>query len=206
MAMGSPLMKYPDREIRLGVALCGNAGRYALIAENGKTRIACGARWNKRDKSIRRLDIADATGRLQLTVPINKPEHISGTSVCDLTVSGHGQWWNMTVTALESAYGRTPYFEFYIDRFLPYLGSAATGMRLTELCRKMDEEILDILGVDSEVTYDVECRETDNLAEPEIVYPQHRERELGFIGALSVLDLIFCHGPEAPRYFLKGRK
>lgn len=202
--MSSPLMKYPDREITLGVALCGRAGRYALIASNGKTRIACGARWNKRDKSIRRIDIADAAGRLQLTVPINKPEHISGTAIGDLTVSGHGQWWNMTVTALESAYGRTPYFEFYIDRFLPYLSSEAVDMRLTELCRRMDEEIFDILGIDSEVIYDYECVEQEVIAEPEIVYPQHREREFGFISGLSVLDLIFCHGPEAPLFLLRG--
>ena len=147
-----------------------------------------------------------SAGRLQLTVPINKPEHISGTAVGDLTVSGHGQWWNMTVTALESAYGRTPYFEFYIDRFLPYLSGSATGERLTELCRKMDEEILDILGIDSELIYDYECSQPENIAEPEITYPQHRERELGFIGSLSVLDLIFCHGPESPLFLLRGKR
>lgn len=202
--MASPLLRYPDAETTMPLQLAGHAARYATAAAYGRVRIACGSAWNKRDKGIRRLIIADAAGKLQLTVPINHPEHIIGTRLCDLTISSHNEWWRMMVTALESAYGRTPYFEFYIDRFRDLLSERAVGMKLTDFCKGFDEIISDILGLDCEIIYDEECsRRTAEESLPGLRYPQHREAEFGFIDGVSILDLIFCHGPEAPLYLLK---
>lgn len=193
----TPLVTHPGEEILLPLVLAGPASRYALLARYGRARIACGSSWNKRDKQFRRLVIADAAGRLQLTVPVEHPEHIAGTRLSDLRVSGHGGWWNVMMTALESAYGRTPYFEFYQDRLRPIISEEAVGIPLMEFCRKLDGEIAAMLGLDTEIVYDPDAVAVEPSGLPELVYPQHRERELGFIGGTSVLDMIFCHGPEA---------
>lgn len=194
----TPIVTHPGEEIILPLALAGPASRYALLASYGRARIACGAPWNKRDKQFRRLVIADAAGRLQLTLPVEHPEHIAGTRLSDLRVSGHGGWWNVMMTALESAYGRTPYFEFYQDRLRPIISEQAVGFPLMDFCARLDGEIAAMLGLDTEILYDPDTVAPPMPQLPELIYPQHRERELGFIPATSILDLIFCHGPEAP--------
>lgn len=185
--------------------LAAPAGYYALMATCGSAVIDCGSAFDKRDKSIRRIDIADASGLLRLTVPIAHPEHIRGTSLNELTISDHGRWWDVMLTALESAYGRTPYFEFYIDRFKPMIARPEPGTLLADMCRSMDETIRAILGIETEVAYSYEKggRRTE-VEMPEVMYTQHRQAELGFIDGLSVLDLIFCHGPESPLYLLNA--
>ena len=104
--------------------------------------------FDKRDKATHRFTIADTRGRLDLTVPIAKP----ASSRCrwsEIGVSTHGAWWDVHRVALESAYGRTPYFEFYIDRFLPMLSVGVTDRypRLCDLASAWDEQIADILGL-----------------------------------------------------------
>ena len=108
--------------------------------------------------------------------------------------------------ALESAYGRTPFFEFYIDRFRKLF--SPEPVTVTELCLRADEIVRQIrlintpvLNVDkiekakSYLSFDFE-KASDFLPQ----YWQIREDSLGFIGRLSVLDLIFNLGPDAVLY------
>lgn len=160
--------------------------------------------FDKRDKATHRFTIADTRGRLDLTVPIAKP----ASSRCrwsEIGVSTHGAWWDVHRVALESAYGRTPYFEFYIDRFLPMLTVGVTDRypRLCDLASAWDEQIADILGLtrdnQGEATGpDGLFRDAADLQLPP--YRQVRASRLGFLSGLSVLDLIFNLGPEAQIY------
>ena len=54
---------------------------------------------------------------IMLTVPTVKPHTVPTPHAADVEVSDHGSWWSEHLTAMESTYGRTPYFEFYIDDF-----------------------------------------------------------------------------------------
>ncbi|MDE6308866.1 MAG: WbqC family protein, partial [Muribaculaceae bacterium] len=112
-------------------------------------------RYDKRLKDTHRYTIASTRGALQLTVPI---EHIwNGDADArqrptpltwgDIPLSTHNQWWDKHRVALESAYGRTPYFEFYIDRLLPLL-SADTPQHIksvAQLCRCANDIVSSIL-------------------------------------------------------------
>ncbi len=107
--------------------------------------------------------------------------------------------------ALESAYGRTPYFEFYIDRFLPMLTVGVTDRypRLCDLASAWDEQIADILGLTRDnqreaTEHDSRLKEAADLQLPP--YRQVRASRLGFLPGLSVLDLIFNLGPESQIY------
>lgn len=168
-------------------------------------------RFDKRDKGTHRFTIADTRGRLDLTVPIAKPS--SSRSRWDETrISTHGAWWDVHRVALESAYGRTPYFEFYIDRFLPMLtaGVVERYPLLSSLATAWDQNIRDILGMTDTTTA---AADTDSTATVVITpsaladtagrltpYRQVRADRLGFIPSLSILDLIFNLGPEAQIY------
>lgn len=179
--------------------------------------IDTGIAYDKRFKSIHRYSIADVRGALTLTVPVGHPLPGGPRKWSRTLVSGHGHWPHVHLTSLESAYGRTPYFEFYIDRIAPLL--TYSEISVTDFCMRADEVIRDILGLPTvvltpaeisateaaDLTVDGPAGVTDDLRSAGSVaafapapYRQHRISELGFIPGLSILDLIFNLGPEAP--------
>ena len=102
------------------VRLFASIGYYVALAQQQRVVIDTAMPFDKRSKAVHRYDIVDTQGPCQLTVPINRPHSGSPTDRprwTDATISRHGQWWRLHRTALESAYGRTPFFEYLIDRF-----------------------------------------------------------------------------------------
>ncbi len=189
---------HPDLCVKLPPRLCATVGDYAIAWSCGASFQDWTVPFDKRDKATHRFDIADTHGRLSLTVPIRKPE----SSHChwdEIGISDHGEWWDVHRVALESAYGRTPYFEFYIDRFLPMLTSGVSDRypRLRDLALAWDHEIRDILGIGSHLVTDDKITSYPALPESIRPYRQIRADRLGFIPSLSILDLIFNLGPEA---------
>ncbi len=195
---------YPSVHLTLPPRLCGGIELYVGAWAAGSYAMDWDAAFDKRDKATHRFTIADTRGRLDLTVPIAKP----ASSRCrwsEIGVSTHGAWWDVHRVALESAYGRTPYFEFYIDRFLPMLTVGVTDRypRLCDLASAWDEQIADILGLTRDnrreaTEHDSRLKEAADLQIPP--YRQVRASRLGFLPGLSVLDLIFNLGPESQIY------
>lgn len=165
----------------------------------GPVEILGGERFNKRCKEAHRFEIADTRGRLELTVPIAKPY---GQTWADTRISDHGSWWETIPAALESAYGRTPFFEFYAPDLLPLLGDPYRFHSVADMNEAVDLFIRRALALtDREVTY---SRRTDMspiepAPAPVVTYWQVRRTQLGFIAGLSILDHIFNLGPEAQR-------
>lgn len=208
--MPSPLIKYPDKTAILPPAYFGSIGYYATLAAYGNVIIDCNWRYDKRKKSTHRCTIADTHGKLMLTVPIVKPERSHETTWNDIKVSTHGEWWNAHRTALESAYGRTPFFEFYIDKFLYFFRyrNSTCKESLIDLDCNIDKSIREILGIDNVIDHSTEnivnnndikdYRSNDfNFVAP-VNYYQVRQSHYGFIPNLSILDLIFNMGTESP--------
>lgn len=195
---------YPSVHLTLPPRLCGGIELYVGAWAAGSYAMDWDTAFDKRDKATHRFTIADTRGRLDLTVPIARP----ASSRCrwsEIGVSTHGAWWDVHRVALESAYGRTPYFEFYIDRFLPMLSVGVTDRypRLCDLASAWDEQIADILGLTRDnqreaTEHDSRLKEAADLQIPP--YRQVRASRLGFLPGLSVLDLIFNLGPESQIY------
>lgn len=194
---------YPSAHVTLPPRLCGGIELYVSAWAVGSYDMDWSRRFDKREKGTHRFTIADTRGTLDLTVPIAKP----ASSRCrwdEVDISTHGAWWDVHRVALESAYGRTPYFEFYIDRFMPMLttGVQERFPRLADLANAWDTQIADILGLcrrvsgDNLPTEDASAIQSGTLPP----YRQVRADKLGFIPGLSVLDLIFNLGPEAQVY------
>ena len=191
---------------------------YKVIASQGQRAIVdTGLRYDKRRKSVHRYEIVDARGRLQLTVPLGKPKDVVEKPTWhDTPVSTHDEWWRSHRTALESAYGRTPYFEFLIDRFDSVFRSPEEWPKwpsAIDLVRESNRIIFELLAIDKDVAH------TDSFDEQGVVdyrykdmpnispkpYWQVREHLHGFQDGLSVLDLIFNMGPEAALYINPNR-
>jgi hypothetical protein len=165
------------------------------------SRVDDDALFDKRRKEVHRYTIADVNGPLTLTVPIVKPHGLQNAGWKDVRLSDHGQWWHVHRISLESAYGRTPFFEFYIDRFLPFLSKDAVDRfpSIIAYNQAIDREISSILLFYKEKINVADQTTTVNLAERP--YWQPRQDKFGFLPNLSILDLIFCLGPEAALFF-----
>ncbi len=194
---GNPLIICPDLTLTLPPAYCGSVRRYALMAAFGNTVIDVTRRFNKREKDTHRCLISGPNGVQRLTVPLEKPAEWHSTRLADVKVSTHGEWWNVHWGAICSAYGRTPFFEYYADELFPAFSGNIEA--LTELDALIDNFCRRALGLplpsranDSEIIYRPEMEVAD------AAYYQIWADRYGFVPGLSALDLIFNMGPEAP--------
>lgn len=189
----------------------GSIGYYALAAAFGSSGFDFSARFDKRQKSVHRTAIADTHGVVELTVPLARPHSEGGIRPLwrEVKISDHGDWWHVHRVTLESAYGRTPFFEFYIDRFLPVLTTGVVDRfpTVAALDGEIDRQIREILLLppavesgDATVRYEDAYAVNEQVIKEMKKYWQVRVEQFGFLPDLSVLDLIFSLGPEAPLY------
>lgn len=213
---------YIEARLTLPLRYFGTVDYYAAMAACACVTVDDAARYDKRQKGTHRMDIVDTHGLKSLTVPVSRPDNIAGSlRWSDIAVSRHGQWWHVVAETLASAYGRTPFFEFYIDRLRPFFSSSTPDNYpdVATLCRESDTAVRAILGLDNDISYASQstasipspAQHTDSL--PSATYPiitqsdlliapieyyQVRHDKFGFLPHLSVLDLIFNMGPESP--------
>ncbi len=219
--MAQPIL-YPDSTLLLPPRLMGRIGYYAALARYGNVIVDTSMRYDKRIKDVHRYDIVDTRGLVQLTVPESHPDRSTLPHALlwsDCTVSSHDEWWRRHRTTLESAYGRTPFFEFLIDKFDAVLcDPCATGTRtpLMHLDQQADSIIRSILCLENNVTWQpaqatladgtVDLRRDTFIISEMPRYRQVRAASLGFVPNLSILDLIFNLGPEGARYLVEQIK
>ena len=137
----------------------------------------------------------------------------------DVRISDHGNWRHLHWNALASAYGESPFFEFYADDIRPFFERRWTFLYdfNMEICAK----ICDLIGIEPDVepTSGYIPADSDALAGVadfrDVIRPKHPlpdaeftprryyqvyERKHGFIPNLSILDLLFNMGNEALLY------
>ena len=92
-----------------------------------------------------RCVIAAANGPQALTVPVEKGE-TQPLLMKDVRISDHGNWRHIHWNAIASAYGESPFFEFYADDLRPFFEQRWTylldfNMAITQkLCELLDIE------------------------------------------------------------------
>lgn len=169
-------------------------------------------RWESFQKQTlrNRCLIASANGVQTLTVPV---EHSAGNClVKDVRISDHGNWRHLHWNALRSAYGKSPFFDYYEDDLHPFFENIhpnrwAYLFDFNEAIREKMCELIDIHPVVSYTTTFVQGGLTDAEALPvgEITasfkpYYQVWQEKHGFLPNLSILDLLFNMGPESIFY------
>lgn len=66
-----------------------------------------------------RCIIATANGLMDLTIPVEKPEQ-GKVKIRDVRIAYHGNWQVGHWRAIESAYGSSPFFEYYADELVGF--------------------------------------------------------------------------------------
>lgn len=172
--------------------------------------------------------IATTAGVQALTVPVERgtdgsvADDAQPTKKClmkDVRISDHGNWRHLHWNALQSAYGESPFFEFYADDVRPFFERRWTYLYdfNTEICAKMCE----LIGLSPCVSPSTEYipaddARLDGVADlRDAIRPKHPlpdplfsprryyqvyEAKHGFLPNLSILDLLFNMGPESLLY------
>ena len=171
-----------------------------------------------------RCVIATTQGVQALTVPVEAPVGegvaLSKTEIKDVRISNHGKWRTEHWNALQSAYGESPFFEFYEDDIRPFFENRWEylldfNMAITEkMCELLDihphieltssyQNSLPIGegwgGTDFRTIIHPKHPQEDSDFSPKPYYQVYKER-FGFMPNLSILDLLFNMGNEAVLY------
>ncbi len=169
-----------------------------------------------------RCIIAATGGRQALTVPI---VHDEGDMLMrDVRISDHGNWRHLHWNALLSAYGESPFFDFYADDLRPFYEKRWAFLFdfnmeiMQKMCELLDIEpcvsttdeyvfLPDDNGSEATGTGIMDFRDAirpkhplpDAEFEPQEYYQVYALKH-GFQPNLSILDLLFNEGPEAVLY------
>lgn len=158
--------------------------------------------------------IPTTNGPLALTIPTN---HDISLSMKDIRISDHANWRHVHWNALLSAYGESPFFEYYQDDIRPFYEKKYEFLFdfNMETTAKMIE-LLDIrpkISITEAYIQSKELKEENEikdfrdairpkkpLPDPEFEskrYYQVYEQKHGFQPNMSILDLLFNEGNEA---------
>ena len=154
--------------------------------------------------------IATTQGIQALTVPV---ERCTVGTIKDVRISDHGNWRHLHWNALVSAYGESPFFEYYQDDIRPFFKERWEF--LLDFNEAIREKMCELLDIRAKVRYS-EAFENHMIHDfREGIQPKHPmedpafeakpyyqvyQQKHGFLSNLSVLDLLFNMGPEGIFY------
>lgn len=164
-----------------------------------------------------RCVIATANGVQALTVPVEHSDDKMQTK--DLRISDHNQWRRVHWNALQSAYSESPFFDYYADDLHPFFEKKYDY--LVDFNEAIRQKICELIDIHPHVEY------TDSFLLPltshpsplddyrDVIHAKHPlpddtfeakrywqvfQHKHGFQPNLSILDLLFCMGPESVFY------
>ena len=147
-----------------------------------------------------RCIIVDANGPLALTIPTEKTAE-GKCLMRDIRISDHGNWRHLHWRALQSAYGNSPFFEYYEDDFRRFY--QPDWEFLTDYNRDLMTLVCELLDITPRITNTEKFQAVPSMefqgVAPRPYYQVFSARH-GFIPDLSIVDLLFNMGPESVLY------
>lgn len=164
-----------------------------------------------------RCHIVGANGLMRLSIPLRKGKN-EQLPIQKTLISHDEPWIAQHWQSIRSAYGNAPFFPYYQDELEAVFQQGPTHLfdwnkniiqLLIELLqldvavlstdrfsKTVAEEIVDLRG-------HIHPKSHRQQADPgfqAVPYPQLFEERHGFLPNLSILDLLFCAGPQASLY------
>ena len=138
----------------------------------------------------------------------------SMVNVQSIRLSDHGEWRRQHWQAIQSAYGESPFFEYYEDDLRPFFTERRWELLLDfndAICRKMCE-LIDIHPKIKRTTEYLKPQTSNQIDFRDVIRPKHPlsdpefcakpyyqvfAQKHGFLPNLSILDLLLNMGPES---------
>lgn len=157
--------------------------------------------------------IATVSGVQKLTVPVEKSRSEERGArndfsrnepllTRDVRISEHGKWRTEHWNALCTAYGESPFFDYYADDLRPFFERRDWEL-LIDYNMAIMQKMLELIAPSHLPQRGEEPRKADAktpLPTRGEAYWQVYQQRHGFLPDLSILDLLCCMGPEAILY------
>lgn len=163
-----------------------------------------------------RCCILGPNGVQSLTIPVELPQGTK-TPIREVRISDHGAWRHLHAQALRTAYGASPFFEYYADELLPFYERRYTY--LWDFNSDLLHTLLSLLQLDvawcatedfipphstdaptelCDLRYSLNPKSVEAIPGVQLrpYYQLHLARR-GFVEDLSIFDLLFEMGPES---------
>ena len=172
-----------------------------------------------------RLYIATANGILCLSIPLVKGKH-QQTDIRTVDIDYSQDWRQVHWRSIQTAYGSAPFFDYYADSIMQFYEKKYE--KLFDLAIDFQKMMLNFLKLTPKIeftsTFELSPKagvldfrnqispkrySKAELFDPSFEprpYPQLFEDRYGFLPNLSILDLLFCTGPEALMYLRNSVK
>ena len=188
----------------------GTISWYMEILRYEKVTIECYENFEK-STYRNRCYIASPDGKLRLSIPLVHGRN-QRAKYAEVKIDNSANWRKTHWNSLCSSYRKSPYFEYYEDRFKPLFHS--NHEYLFDFNKELMTLLVELLGLSKEIGYttvyekkpsDVaDCR-SKILPQVEIskdqsfpvVYRQVFEERTGFMPDLCIADLLFNEGPHS---------
>lgn len=158
-----------------------------------------------------RTTILTANGRHDLSIPLNKGKH-QQTPIREVGIAPIGNWNIIHFRTIQSAYGKSPFFDHYRDEIENILTSPTDS--LWEVNLMTIRFLLKAFRIDTPISYNNiytstfpegnDFRNSHKILLENSSFVQSYEQvfshKMPFEPHLSALDLLFCHGPYGKRY------
>jgi len=158
-----------------------------------------------------RYSILTSNGPVTLSIPLKKGKN-AGTAITDVRISYDENWVDKHLHCIRSAYGKSPYFEFYYydvekilkkkHSYLFLLNMDTLHFAIKKLKLQLTVEYTHSYQKDYFNISDLRNIEW-NLYQTTIKYTQVWEEKFNFTPNLSILDVLFCAGPESTSVLTK---
>ena len=186
----------------------GSVDYYAAMLRYGKVAIDLSEPFDKHHKHLNRMDIVGTNGCQQLSASLQKPNR--RMAVGEVALSSHGNWRHTHWGALFSAYGRTPFFDYFADD-LKQIYTDESIQTIASLNLTLQAAVIDFLDLDIETVVvdnknDLTASDALNLRDGVLTeqtlepYYQIWSSKFGFQPNQSILDLLFkmLQAPSMP--------
>jgi hypothetical protein len=162
-----------------------------------------------------RAHIVGANGLQRLSIPLRKGKN-QQQPIQDVQLTYHESWPKQHWQSIISAYGNAPFFPYYADELAPVFTQAYDklwdfNLDLLRLLFRLLQWDTPLLFTDEyHREYPADVYDLRNQIKPGQTtalnsahfpaYPQVFTERHGFLPNLSILDLLFCQGPQANLY------
>ncbi len=157
-----------------------------------------------------RCEILSANGKIALSVPTEKTTNHK-TPFKDIRIAYHTPWQKQHLKALESAYQNSPFYEYYIDDFLPFYEKEIAF--LIDFNMGLHQKLLDVIDEVCPISLTDSFYQNDDVEDMRFSfspkkndegvikkYTQVFSEKMDFVPNLSIIDLLFNLGPETELY------
>jgi hypothetical protein len=182
---------------------------YLSIVQNYSTIFIDGNELFQKQTIRNRTTILSANGIQNLVVPVIRP-YGKSTRTKDVLISYAENWQKYHLKAIESAYGKSSFYEFYAEEF-NHLFSTRYD-RLIDLNSAVLKFVLDSFELESAIEIapsgldsSIESKQLMNgKIEPQVLKPYYQifTNQGDFKNNLSVLDLLFNEGKYGINYVI----